>query len=78
MVVARRRKEDRLHPRAEGLGSARQQHVAHSLGTRRTAWFARHQHVVTFALQRLCEATDLRGFPSAFPAFKRNEQSRTG
>jgi hypothetical protein len=52
--------------------------MAHRFGARRSAWFARHQHVVTFALQRLGEAADLRGFPSAFPAFKRNEQSRTG
>ena len=78
MVVARRRKQDSLHPRAKGLGGPRQEHVAHGLGARRSARFPRHQHIVTVALQRLGEAADLRGFPSAFPALKRNEQSRTG
>ncbi len=75
MVGARGGKQQRLHLRAERLGSAGKDHVADRFRARRSARLARHHHGVALVAQLLRQPPDLRRLARPFPAFERDEKA---
>ena len=75
MVGARRGEQHRLHLRAERLGGARQQHMAHGFGARRAARFARHQDVMAGRPQLVGQPGDLRRLAGPFATLEGDEEA---
>src|SRR3546814_12897445 len=70
MVATGGGKQDGLHAHAEFLGRTGQKHVPHRLRARRTARFARHEHVMARPAKRIGKTPDLGGLASPLAAFE--------
>src|SRR5262245_64615065 len=75
VVAARGREQDRLDLRPKRLGGAREQHMAHDVGARRTAGLARHHHADRQRAQAIGQEAGLGRFTGALPALEGNETS---